>query len=278
MDDMYNEGQNHYGSQGKLVLSSPYPDGSVPPRSMNDETSFMPAGSDQTAFMPAGGPSYGTGGNGYPPPQPKKGLFHKLRTDPAYQVLAVAIVVVLIASGSLVAFAATGMMGTGSNHPSNQHLAKVQSTPFTHATQAPIPTPTQAVPTQAPTQAVPTQAPTQAPTKPVMNLTVAFANLPAQVNNNTTTQIVVQTLPGATVQFQVAYPLGSGGTPVFMAQMADGNGMATFNWTAQVQPMLAQTTITAHLTATAVDNNTGQTAQQAANVTVIVNNNGGGGK
>ena len=272
MDDMYNEGQNHYGSQGKLVLSS-HPDGSVPPHPLNGETSFMPAGSDQTSFMPAGAPPFAPGGSGYyPQGQPKKGLFQKLRTDPAYQVLAVAIVVVLIASGSLVAFASTGMMGTGPNHgSSNQPQAKVQSSPVTHATQAPtqaptpIAMPTQAPPTQAP---APVMQPTQAPNP--MKLTVAFTNVPAQVNNGTTTQIVVQTEPGAMVQFDVTYPLGSGGTPVQMTQMADNNGMATFNWTATVQPMLNNmTNVTAHLTATAVNNN-GQAVQDAADVTVIV--------
>ena len=297
MDDMYNEGQNHYRSQGKLVLSS-HPDGSVSPHPLNGETSFMPAGSDQTAFMPAGTPPFapngsgylqgpggssylqGPGGNGYPQEPPKKGLFQKLRTDPAYQVLAVAIVVVLIASGSLMAFAATGMMGTGSNHNSpNRPQAKAPSS-FTHATQVPTPAPTPTlmptpVPTQAPTQVV---QPTQAPNPIGGKVTVAFTNLPGQVNNNTTTQIVVQTnTPGASVQFAVQYAGGTG-TPVFMTQTADNNGMATFNWTATVFNVFNNNTnVTARLTVTATDNNNGRTAQQTADVTVVVNNNNNGG-
>lgn len=281
MDDMYNEGQNHYGSQGKLVLSS-RTDSSSPSHPLNGETSFMPAGDGQTSFMPAGAPPFAPGGSGYyPQGQPKKGLFQKLRTDPAYQVLAVAIVVVLIASGSLVAFAATGMMNTGSNHGSpNQQQAKVQSSPVTHATPAPTQAPT---PTMMPTQQVPTQAPapvtqpTQAPTNPMGNLTVAFVGAPGQVNNGQTTTITVQTnQAGVAVQLAVTYT-GAIGNSIVQPPIATTNnaGIANFQWTANATPFnVNNPNVTAHLTVTAMNNN-GQPVTQTADVTVVFNANGG---
>lgn len=159
------------------------------------------------------------------------------------------------------------------NPPANQPQTKAHLTSTARSirghTTVPTLTPTQ-VPTQTPT---PTQAPTQAPapvtqpTQPVGNITVAFTNVPGQVNNNTTVQVIVQTQPGATVNFQVTYAGGTG-TPVSMPQAADANGMATFNWTAMVQS--SNNTATAQLTATATNNN-GQTGQTTANVTVITN-------
>ncbi|HEY7420119.1 MAG TPA: hypothetical protein VH593_33380 [Ktedonobacteraceae bacterium] len=265
MDDMYNERQNHHATQGKLVLSAP-PSGAQP-QSVSDETSFMPSGSLQNSFMPGGVPPFATGGLGYSPVQPKKNIFQKLRSDPAYQVLAIAIVVVLVASSALVAFAATGM-GTNPNH-TNQPIIQRQTTPTTRIALAPtaIPTP---LPTTAPTQApMPVTQPTQ---KPTGNLTVQFNNLPAQVMNNTDTQIVIQTNePGAQVELTATYAGALGNRFVSGAQMTDNNGMATITWPVKVFVFgnNNNNNVTANLVATAMDNN-GQIMQAQAMVLVII--------
>lgn len=278
MDDMYNERQNHHATQGKLVLSAP-PEGTGQSQSVSDQTSFMPSGNLQSSFMPGGAPPFATGGLGYPPPvQPKKNIFQKLRSDPAYQVLAVAIVVVLIASSALVAFAATGMGSTNPNNHANQQITKAQ-TPASRPKQVPtLPVPTQApTPTMAPPAPV-QQQPTQPPQKPVMNLTAQFTNVPQQLANGMQGQATVQTLPGATVTFEVTYAGVAASAPVIQRQMADNNGMVTFTWTVQVVPAAFgnNNNITANLAAIAVDNNTGQQAQAPQQtVPVMVNNNGG---
>src|SRR5215469_7909702 len=98
MNNMYNEGQNHYATQGKLVLSAP-PKVVGQPQSVNDQTSFLPAGHLQSPSLSGGAPPFAQGRPAYfPPVQPRKSLFQRVRTDPAYLVLAVTIVVVLIAS------------------------------------------------------------------------------------------------------------------------------------------------------------------------------------
>ena len=248
MNNMYGEGQNRHASQGKLVLSNS-PEGTGQSQFANDQTSFMSASNFQSSFMPGGAPPFATGGPAYSPIQPKKSIFQKLRSDPVYQVLAVAIVVVLIASSAMAAFAAMNI-GSNSHNHANQSLAKVQPTlPAARPTQIP----TMVMPTQAPTP-VPTQAPApvkQQPAQPLPTpggnpsptpggnpsptpggvIPIQFVNPPQQASPDTYYPITVKTQPGLTVNLAVTYEVNNGPTGNYTLT-ADGNGIATLNWAA----------------------------------------------
>jgi hypothetical protein len=168
----------------------------------------------------------------------------------------------LLAGSVRVAFLATGGLGFNVNRHANHPRAKAHSTPVAQPTQGHTmtltPTP-ELTPTQPP---VLTQAPAPViqPTQPAGDITVAFADVPAQVDDDATAQVVVQTQPGAAVQFTVTYA-GGDRHPVFSQQTADANGLATFSWTVNAVAF-GNNNITAHLTATAMNNNGQQTQTQ----------------
>ncbi|HEY7415616.1 MAG TPA: hypothetical protein VH593_10515 [Ktedonobacteraceae bacterium] len=290
MNNMYNEGQDQHATQGKVVLSGSS-GGIVQSQSVNDQTSFMPAGNLQSPFPPGGAQPFAPGGPGaFPPVQPGKGLFQKVRTNPAYLVLAVAIVVVVIASGTLVAFAATGMGSNPNNHHANQPQAKVQATTTTRSTQGPAHTtaPKQTltpVPTQAstPTQQQPTQTPPNPGSNPPPDpggsasqtssgdVPVQFVNLPQTIYIDSTgfTWINVKTQPGYWVTLTSTYP--DGNTNVEDSGLADG-GAITLLWDPQAYYLEAYPPpVSIVLTATVSQNldGSGATGQVQATVQVI---------
>lgn len=279
MDDMYREGQKHDATQGKLVLSNS-PEGNVQPQSANDQTSFMSAGNLQSPFMSGAAPPFAAGWPGYypPPVQPRESILQKLRTNPAYQVLAVAIVIVLIASSALAAFAATGMGSNPNNNHANQPLAQAQTTATPRPTQTyiTVPTPTPA-PTQAPTPVQ--QQPTQPPPDPGGNpsptsggtLPVQFVNPPQQASPDTYYPITVQTQPGATVDLTITYEVNNGPTGDYTGQ-ADENGIATLNWAANDTVSSYTQPVSVLFTATAQDAN-GNTGQAQTTVIVLRSSN-----
>ena len=245
MDNMYNGGQYHRITKGKLVLSA---EGIEQPQSVYEQTSPMPAG---------GVSHFVTDRPDYPPMQPQESIFQKVRSKPIYQMLAVAIVVVLIASSAMAAFAAMNI-GSNSHNHANQSLAKVQPTlPAARPTQIP----TMVMPTQAPTP-VPTQAPApvkQQPAQPLPTpggnpsptpggnpsptpggnpsptpggvIPIQFVNPPQQASPDTYYPITVKTQPGLTVNLAVTYEVNNGPTGNYTLT-ADGNGIATLNWAA----------------------------------------------
>lgn len=165
------------------------------------------------------------------------GLFTRLgqtwRRDPAYWILSLAIVLVVIASIAFVALGASTFLGTPNPNKSgvNQVGLKPIVTPTTPADPNQQPTPNKsglpaAIPTTA-LQMTPTVDPNQA-------LSVHITSIPMTVANNSKPHIVVQTSePGVTVSIQVKYnvaPFVYQST----AHTTNGKGSATLSWTVKV--------------------------------------------
>lgn len=199
-------------------------------------------------------------------------LGHLLRTDPAYQVLAIAVAGVLIAclifvvvAGSLFAPPGLPMTAGGTNQKSvTTPTTAPDLTPTTVPTTAPTATPNTtatSAPTVAPTTPV---VPTQTPVLPALQIT----KIPAQVVNGSRVAVTVQAnKPGVSVWLSVTFNSSIGGNNTTSPATANGSGVATVSWHVSAI-MINSDSITA--TVYAVIN--GQNGQQikSAPVTVTV--------
>lgn len=257
MDDMHSGGRQDQGSSSeKLVLPAYHRD--IQPPSADAQTTFMsdnPAANSNMASPEQLIPRSQQGRrNAF------QRFIHLVRTDPAYQVLVVAIVLVLISGGVLAAFASSFLSGAGSNNgpsgrPNGGAVANVQSTPTTQPTQAPTPTPSPTAPPPTPTAVM------RGP------LTVRIISIPQRVTNNTSVPVIIQTSqPGVMVRLVAMYGAPPG---FFMSdpQTTANDGTATLTWNVNLKMFTARTTARV---AVAGQNQDGQQVQSQP-VTVRVN-------
>jgi hypothetical protein len=94
-----------------------------------------------------------------------------------------------------------------------------------HPSRTPTPRPT----TPVPTPTVPRRTPTAVPTSPPTSLGLAITYNPS-VRIGSRQQIVVRTIPGATVSVVVTYPDGTVTNPGTRAGLADASGRFTDSW------------------------------------------------
>lgn len=177
------------------------------------------------------------------------------RSDPAYKVLMIAIVAIIL-SGIIGLVLISNLLASGnpSGQPSSSGVpgavapnatSTPTATPRPTATPTATPTPVQDTPT--PTEVVqPTPTPTPAANAP---LSVQIVNVPSQVKNGTTVPVTVSAnQPGVTIRLIVTY--STLGSYFSRSMQADSAGNATFSWNVQVY---TKTTATAHLVAIAQD-------------------------
>jgi hypothetical protein len=198
-------------------------------------------------------------------------LWHK---DPAYRVLSLGIVLVLLASIIFVAFGVNALM-SGSSSGSTWSQA------YTEHPAAPTPAgtvddkPTFATPVTGkgsnqsslpPSRPIPNLYPTPS-TNQQGNLQVQIVSIPNPAPNNSRVHVQVQTSePGATVMLQVTY----NAAPYFYvsgSHTTDGNGNATISWTVKVNSLrggFANATVVV----IAADQNGQQASSQAVTVTI----------
>ena len=251
------QGQNP--PQPKLVLPGP-PNAQYPPN-VGDQTYVY---AEQPAQQQA------------PPPLPSNPLakFRRaVRTDPAYKVLMIAIITVLVSSIIFLTLA----NNIFAQFSSRSAQTSIQSTslPLSPTEQQPtFTTPTggqgSTTSSQPPQPPTPTPLPTEQPTLPPVLPTLALliTNIPQQVINNTTVPVLVTSNePGITVRLTVDYTV-SPNHYISKAQITDANGAVSLSWHIQVStntlsPVLAQ------VTAIAQDQNGQQASSQTVTVLII---------
>jgi hypothetical protein len=230
MNEIYPQSPDQYSPQsGKLVLPA-YNDTTLP-SSEDAKTTYIPMG--PSASSPYDTPvrpellmqnyaasSYASGK-----------LKPRSRSNPAQLILLIAIVVVLIATGS-VAYAAMTVLGptlTKSNSAATQ--ANHSAASSTRATATVVPT----------TMPSPTPSPTPITTFNGAPLTLKIEGLPHSVDNGSSGPVTVQTNAGGIpVHLEVTYAAPpynyTSGT-----QMTDANGVATLTWDVQINPTKKKT-------------------------------------
>ncbi len=233
------------------------------------------------------------------PKNPLAKIGYYWRKDPAYKVLMLAAVLVLVAGCIFVSLATAALVrnpnffsfnntstnttpqnpagptpsgtvdlrpafpspggGSGGNSSSQP---PAQSTPVVQATATPGDS----------TTPTPQPSPTSGPGRGT--LTLELTNVPGQVNNNSTVQLdVVTNQPGVTVHLQVSY----NAYPFFYqsgAQVTDGDGNATLYWNVQVS-LVRIKHVVARVTAVATDAN-GQYVTSATYTVQVISGFGGG--
>ena len=175
------------------------------------------------------------------PAQPRAKFSQLLRTDPAYQVLAIAIVLVLIASIIFATFA--GHMLSQLSSPQGNTAAQnaaggtPSGTPGTQPTSSAAgaastsPSPTPATMTPQPTDAVPTVTVTAQATA-TGPLTLQITDIPTLVNNGKNANVpvvVTANQPGVSVKLVVTYDA----PPNFytsIAKTTGSDGTVQLNW------------------------------------------------
>lgn len=259
MNDHYPESSDQYNPQaGKLVLPA-YHDATLP-ASEDAKTTYIPMG--QSPSSPYNSPvrpeqliqNYASSYN------PSGKLRPRSRSNPAQLILLIAIIVVLVATGS-VAYAAVSLYGpslTKSGSAATQaNGAHTQASATALPTATPIPSPS------------PTAIPTPISTFDGGPLTLTIEDLPNTVNNGDSGSVNVQTnASGIPVHLQVTYSVAQ---PPFNytsdTQMTDDQGMATLAWNVQINPTKRKTN--AQVVAIAQEPN-GQTVQSdTVNVRII---------
>ena len=250
---------------GKLVLPA-YPGEEQPPNGYEQRTTAysgpLPHHKASTALTSAASPL---------------GKFSYLvRTDPAYKVLVVAVVMVLIASAVFVGLASAAFF-------SSQGAAQTSGLSSTPTSGPVDPRPTFAPPnggqgsttsSQPPANPTPsiqnTPAPASTPqptTPPVGALTLQIFGLPPQALNNTTVPVtVIANQPGLSVKLVITYSVPPGFF-TSAARTTDGNGTATLSW--HVRIFSARKAATARVVAIAQDQNGNQVASQTVTVQIL---------
>jgi len=244
--------------QGKLLL----PGNEMDWQTSATSTKTQRAQIQQAQFMHSA-PSSG-------PAQPHTKFFQLLRTDPAYQVLAISIALVLIASITFATLA--GRMLSQLSSPQGNTTAQnapVQSTSSPPGAASTNPSPTPATPTPSPTE-VPTVT-SQPTTTQQGQLSLQITNIPTLVNNNKTVQVTVAAgQPGVPVRLEVTYDASSNGY-TSSPKTTGSDGTAQLNWRIRVT-LHGGSTVTAHVTAVANDQN-GQPVSSPPVTVQITNNN-----
>jgi cytoskeletal protein RodZ len=164
------------------------------------------------------------------------------RADPAYKVLIVATVMVLVAGIIFATFLVNTFAQSSASTPKATIPAKVVSNAPTSTTNRPptFPTPSggqgsKQASSQPPASApvvLPTLTPSNQPTQPTttQNLQLQITNIPQQVRNNSDVQVTVMTnQPGVSVQLQATFD-NSVITNSAGPQQTDANGNVTLNW------------------------------------------------
>ncbi|HET8845953.1 MAG TPA: hypothetical protein VFN35_31105 [Ktedonobacteraceae bacterium] len=195
------------------------------------------------------------------------------RKEPAYKILSLAIVLVVIASIVFIAMGASALVngnnGTAWNpkdvqHPPTPVVGTVDAKPT-------FPTPGSNKgsnsTSQPPAHPSPVLNPTPGkgdPNNPNGDLSVQIVNIPNVVNNNSRVRVDVQTnQPGVTVYLQINYDAA----PFFSttgARATNGNGEVTINWSVRVISLRDMATATVMAVAT------GPNGEHANSQTVMV--------
>jgi hypothetical protein len=258
MNEYYPQSPDQYNPQsGKLVLPA-YNDATLP-SSEDAKTTYIPMG--QSPSSPYDSPvrpeplmqnyaasSYASGQ-----------LKPRSRSNPAQLILLIAIIVVLIATGS-VAYAAVTVIGptlTKSNSAATQANTSAAASTQASATVVPTATP---VPS-------PTPGPTPISTFDGAPLTLTIEDLPNEVNNGDSGPVTVQTnAAGIPVHLQVTYA-----APPFSytseTQVTDANGQATLTWDVQINPKKRRTN--AQVVAVAQESNGQQVQSDTLDVKIL---------
>ena len=276
MNENYPEFPDQYNSQGKLVLPA-YHD-SIAPLDQDAQTAYVSSGQEPYApYNPPIYPEQQFMGHYYEPPvNPSSGYARRKRVDSAHLILIIAIIVVMIATGSLAVAAVTifGPAAAQGNHTTvqsggspggntqaggsaSQASATAMPSPTLQPTATPMPSPTPS-PAASPS---PTQNANTGP------LTLTITGLPNEVNNNTSIPVTVQTnQPGVQVQLAVTYAAPPN-TYTSATQVTDNNGMATLTWDVQIFAFKSKTN--AHVMVVGQDQNGQQVQSQQINVKVL---------
>jgi hypothetical protein len=224
MNDYRPEPSDQYSPQPRKLVLPAYQD-ATSPASEDAKTTYIPMG--QAASSPYDSPvrpeqlmqNYASSAYGKVKP--------RSRNSPAQLILLIAIIVVLIATGS-VAYAAVSVVGpalTKSSSGTTQANKQASATALPTAT--PIPSPT-------------------ATPKPISTfdgapLKLTIEDLPHTVNNGDSGDVTVQTnATGIPVHLEVTYA-----APPFKftsnTQMTDDQGVATLTWNVQINPTKRKT-------------------------------------
>lgn len=207
------------------------------------------------------------------------GLFtrtwRRMRTEPAFALLSLAIAFVLVASVIFVAFGAFALLG-GSGGPT-WTSAMVQHPTMPTATgtidmRPKFPTPGSKKGSSASSQPgagpTPSLQPTATNTDDQGTLSVQFTNLPDVVNNQTRVQVQVQTSePDVDVRLQVTYDAA----PFYYtssARVTNGNGNSTLTWNVRIYSFSHGNNAQATVVVTATDRNGQQATSQPSTVEV----------
>lgn len=251
MNDYQPEPSDQYSPQPRKLVLPGYQD-ATSPASEDAKTTYIPMG--QAASSPYDSPvrpeqlmqNYAP--SAYDKVKPRS------RTSPAQLILLIAIIVVLIATGS-VAYAAVSLVGPSlTKSSSGATQAKTQASATALPTATPIPSPT----------ATPTPKPIS--TFDGAPLSLKFENLPHSVNNGESGDVTVQTnASGIPVHLQVTYA-----APPFNftsdTQMTDDNGEVTLTWSVQINPTKKRTN--AQVVAVAQEPNGQQVQSNKVNVRI----------
>lgn len=232
MNDYYPESSDQYNPRsGKLVLPA-YHD-STSPASGDAKTTYIPMGqSPSSPYDSPARPELLMQNYASSSAYPSGKLKSRSRTSPAQLILLIAIIAVLIATGS-VAYAAVTIFGPaatkGATNQANSASANTQARATALPTATPMPSPT-------------------ATPKPISTfdggpLTLTIQDLPNSVDNNTGGPVTVQTnASGIPVHLQVTYSVAE---PPFNytsdTQMTDDQGVATLTWNVQINPTKRRT-------------------------------------
>lgn len=274
MIDDFPEVQERSRASGKLILP-PYT-GQLPSPNPHEQQTTAYADSGQLPFPN----SHQRRAKAYPgqflsPNLPKpttnhlEKFWYLVRKEPAYRLLLVAVVMVLISSIVFISFASSLFFappqssfppGPGGTTPVGTVDLRPTFAP-PHGGQGST---TSSQPPKHATPALTNDPNATATITSDGSLTIDFAGLPSQVPNNVTLPVTVITNePGVTVRLFVQYSAAPGfytsGT-----QTTDGGGTATLNWRIRVTGV--RVVATARVTAIAQDQN----GQQAISPTVTV--------
>jgi hypothetical protein len=204
-------------------------------------------------------------------------VLHRWRTEPAFAVLSVAIVLVIIVSLVFVSLGASAMAGNAGGPVWNQAMTQHPVVPAPTGTvdvKPKFPTPVTGKGSKTSSQPSGVSATTLQPTTTTSNdqgtLSVQIGNLSNVVPNKSQVQVDVQTSePNVDVRLQVTYDA----SPFYYTNggdTTDNNGNATLNWNVHVRALLNNNNTTATVVVVATDQNGQQATSQP--VTVLVTN------
>lgn len=202
-------------------------------------------------------------------------LWRRIRTEPAFALLSLAIALVLISSVVLVALGASALL-SGSNEPTwtsamVQHPAQPSPT-GTLDVKPKFPTPGSKKGSSASSQPgagpTPNLQPTSTGTNDQGTLNVQISNIPDVVNNQSRVQVGVQTSePDVDIRLQVTYDAA----PFYYAsggRVTNGGGDGTLTWNVRVYSFTHGNNVQATVVVTATDRNGQQATSQPVTVEV----------